>query len=232
MDTIKRIAIAIPTVDEAIYANYFKALERAGARGVAVDGKVNSSAYDALLLPGGGDVAPERYGQPRAPASRNIDPALDGLQLGALEAFVSAKKPVLGICRGHQLVNVFFGGTLIQDLSTADSHISINRKDQVHETRALEGSLIHRLYGSSPVVNSAHHQGVDRLGEGLRAVQWSDDGVIEGMEHARLPIYCVQWHPERMNAGFPCANGADRGDALFRFFVRQITPPLCPPGRQ
>ena len=79
------------------------------------------------------------------------------------------------------------------------------------------------LYGSSPVVNSAHHQGVDRLGEGLRAVQWSDDGVIEGMEHDRLPIYCVQWHPERMNAGFPCANGADRGDALFRFFVRQIT---------
>ena len=218
---IDGLRVAIPvlaTAAEGKFANYYNALRAAGATPIPVSADVDPGAFGGLLLPGGGDIAPERYGQADV-ACRCVDADLDALQFGALAAFVNAKKPVLAICRGHQLVNVFFGGALIQNLPRAEVHSRCGApRDRVHATTADRDSAIFRLYGERPSVNSNHHQGVDRLGKGLRAIQRSDDGVIEGMEHEELPILCVQWHPERMCLNHARPDTVD-GLAVFRCFV-------------
>ena len=102
--------------------------------------------------------------------------------------------PVLGICRGLQTVNVFFGGTLCQDIP---GHAAQNGADRLHRIRTSPSPL-RGLCGENCVVNSAHHQAVDRLGAGLEAVQWTADGVVEALCHQTLPVWAVQWHPERL----------------------------------
>lgn len=194
------IRIALPVQPGANIANYLRALEHLGAEGAVIHDIGDAAGYDGLLLPGGWDADPALYGQ-EIRGSMGIDPALDALQLKALALFTKAEKPVLGICRGIQMIDVFFGGTLIQHLPTSHLH---NRdegspEDKVHLTRAAAGSFLERLYGARFATNSSHHQAADRLGDGLRAVQWSDDGVIEGIEHESLPVWGVQWHPERMS---------------------------------
>ncbi|MDO4261935.1 MAG: gamma-glutamyl-gamma-aminobutyrate hydrolase family protein [Eubacteriales bacterium] len=176
-----------------------------------------ASSFGRLLLPGGGDLAPSLFGQPDL-GSRNVDPGLDRAQLTLLDAFVQAGKPVLGICRGLQLINVYFGGDLIQELSSAASHRQTEGRDQTHLVRSLPGSILHCLFGVSCTVNSAHHQGCGRAGKGLRATQLAPDGVVEGMEHAEKPVLGVQWHPERTSFSLrrPDASG---GEALFYYFL-------------
>ena len=100
----------------------------------------------------------------------------------------------MGICRGLQTVNVFFGGTLVQDLP---GHGAADGADRLHSVRTARSSLL-RICGEEAVVNSAHHQAADRLGQGLEAVQWAADGVVEAVEHRTLPVWAVQWHPERL----------------------------------
>ena len=192
-----KIAIPIPPEDK--YPNYFAALEALGAEGVKVPADVNVSDYGGLILPGGDDVDPARYHQAMNGA-QNPDPALDELQLSVIERFFQAKKPILGICRGHQLLNVYFGGTLIQDLPSGGIHDWDKglSADKVHLTSANPDSWIADIYGQSFPTNSAHHQAADRLGDGLTVDQRSADGVIEGMHHACGYVFSVQWHPERM----------------------------------
>lgn len=156
----------------------------------------DTSLYDGLILPGGGDIDPKLFGQLNN-GSRAIDPTLDRLQLAILKAFLLDKKPILGICKGMQLINIFFGGDIIQHLPSYDKH-QYNGQDQVHETTALKGSLLYCLYGDCFNVNSAHHQGVDAPGQGIRYIQYSPDHVVEGLIHTYLPVIGVQWHPERM----------------------------------
>lgn len=170
------------------YANYVSAVERAGGR-ACFNG--TPEACDALLLPGGGDMEPWRYGQPNT-ASRNLDPPRDALELDLLERFTALHKPVLGICRGMQSINVFFGGTLFQDIP---GHTQMDGVDRTHAVRAAPG-VFAALDAAS--VNSAHHQAVARIGDGLRVEQWADDGIIEAFRHTRLPVWGVQWHPERL----------------------------------
>lgn len=180
--------------------------------------------YDCLLLPGGGDITPAFFGQQNR-GSRNIDTELDILQIQALDCFVRQKKPVLGICKGMQLINIFFGGSLCQQLPTASIH-EYQDADQYHVTTALQGSLLHHLYGSEFVVNSAHHQGIRLPGKALKITQTAKDGVIEGIEHTTLPILGVQWHPERLNCAPPCTHEkktAVNGSLLFEKFLS-----LCP----
>ena len=144
------------------------------------------------------------------------------LQWQALQDFISAGRPVLGTCRGQQLINIFFGGTLIQHLPTAVHHSRDegDDRDKAHLTRAEPDSFLGRLYGAEFAVNSSHHQAIDAIGEGLRAVQWSDDSVIEGIEHIALPVWGVQWHPERMCFARARRDTVD-GAALFHWFLNE-----------
>ena len=173
------------------------------------------SLYDGLLLPGGGDIDPRLFGQLPA-GTRAFDPKLDRIQLSILDAFVEEKKPVLGICKGMQLINIYFGGDMVQHLPSAGRH-EYTKEDQFHETGALKGSFLEGLYGEKFVVNSAHHQAVDRPGEGLSVIQRSEDGVIEAISHRELPILSLQWHPERM-CGIHRREDTVDGTAVFRYF--------------
>ena len=176
----------------ARYTNYRRAVEAAGGR-VRFGG--DPSACDALLLPGGGDLEPWRYGQ-RNVASRALEPKRDVAELALLERFISCKKPILGICRGLQSINVFFGGTLLQDIP---GHCTVNGIDRMHRIKSAPSPLC-ELMEDDCIVNSAHHQAVDRLGSGLTAIQWAPDGIVEALCHRSLPIWAVQWHPERLSS--------------------------------
>jgi len=178
------------------YPNYEKALVRSGA--VVRYGQLEETpaACHGLLLPGGGDIHPRRYGAENT-ASVGIDEGRDEEELRLAAAFIAAGKPILGICRGHQLVNVALGGTLIQHI---DGHAATAAGDRVHAVRTAKGSFLADIYGQHFSVNSSHHQALGRLGSGLTPVQWCG-AVIEAAAHDALPIYTVQWHPERLFEG-------------------------------
>ncbi len=198
--------------------NYLTAIKAAGGVGDARYLPVPDLAYDGLLLTGGGDMDPALFGQKNC-GSRNIDRARDKAELALLDAFCGAGRPVLAICRGHQVVNVWLGGGLIQDLGR--SLVPFHQRegsDRVHLIRAEKGSLLHRLYGPVFPVNSGHHQALGRLGRGLTATAWSEDEVIEAAEHGTLPLICVQFHPERMTGALARPDTVD-GGAIFRAFV-------------
>lgn len=171
-----------------------------------------ASGATHLLLPGGGDITPALFGQTNH-GSYNIDTELDILQFQALDAFIASGKPVLGICKGLQLINVHFGGTIQQNIDTADRHKWIG-KDQTHyvyHSTLSHDDFFYQLYGYSAQVNSAHHQAIDLPGNDLIPVCRAGDNVIEGLMHRTLPIMAVQWHPERI-----LKNG---GDILLQYFL-------------
>ncbi len=216
---MEKLKIAIPGVGSQT-KNYFAALQALGAEPELVKIGCDPANYDGLLLPGGVDVEPWRYGQENR-GSLAMDAELDALQFTVLDAFVRAGKPILGICRGHQVINVYFGGTLIQHLPTSDSHTRDElQRDRAHLTSAEPGSFLAGLYGTRFSTNSAHHQATDRLGDGLRTVQRASDGTAEAACHETLPVWSVQWHPERMSFGFRRDDTVD-GEPLLRFFLEQ-----------
>lgn len=176
--------------------NYEMAMKRLGIAACTSLHVPDTCSFDGLILPGGSDIDPKLFAQLNA-GTRCFDPVLDRLQLAVLEAFIMDRKPVLGICKGMQLINIFFGGSMIQHLETASRHEYIE-KDQIHETAAGKGSFLEKLYGEEFAVNSAHHQGVGRPGRGIEYVQFATDGVVEGLRHSYLPVIGVQWHPERL----------------------------------
>lgn len=160
---------------------------------------------DGLVLQGGIDICPETYGGTLRDPAWAGDAIRDRYELALLRGFIEAGKPVLGVCRGAQLINVYFGGTLVQDIPSqrpgSVEHQDTKRYDRLmHAVHFEEGSSLHRLYGNSEPhrVTSIHHQCVDRLGEGLVVEAHSpQDGIIEAVRH-KGPGYVlgVQWHPE------------------------------------
>ena len=197
--------------------NYLAALSDAGGEGTALYCPAPDTGFDGLILAGGGDPDPALFGQ--RPGGSNLpDPRRDRAELALLDAYAGAGKPVLGICRGMQLLNIWAGGTLIQDLGGRNPAHRWAGADRVHPVETACGSTLAALYGRRFWANSAHHQGVDRLGAGLRAAAWSPDGVVEGLEHGSLPLWGVQFHPERMRPALGWPEAAD-GTALFRAFL-------------
>jgi len=155
---------------------------------------------DALILAGGPDTPPWRYGQEPHPETKPIHPRRDAFDRRLLQAALKRRMPILGICQGCQLINVFFGGTLIQHLPTVRWHRHERHPRLLHTVNVMTETRLSSIVGAGPLeVNSSHHQAVDQLAPGLRVSAISDDGVIEAIEPLDDgPVLGVQWHPEGM----------------------------------
>ena len=180
------------------------------------------SAVDGLVLTGGADVEPVRYGQ-EPHETTYVRPLRDSFEFGLLDAALSARLPVLGVCRGMQVLNVAFGGTLTQHLPEAIASAEHQPAPATFGTstvRLAEGSRAAAILGREIKCHCYHHQAVDVLGRGLQAVGWSADGLIEALE---LPgdefVLGVQWHPEqdiddqRLFAGLVAAAARGKGSS-------------------
>ncbi len=169
---------------------------------------------DGVLLTGGDDIEPRLYARPLpAPLLRTVhaaDPTRDFFELMLIDEVFRQRKPLLAICRGHQMLNVALGGTLLVDIERqqpgAMNHARMDKKNQiVHEVQAESGSLLAQACGKARFgVNSSHHQAVERVAKPLRATAVSRDGIIEGLElrpadgHLLPFLLAVQFHPERL----------------------------------
>lgn len=214
-----RAKVLIAGIPEEV-ENYVFALENAGLQPVVSTQLPTVEALaelSALLLPGGGDIDPSFFGQENC-GSRTIEKELDIAQLSIAEMFIKAKKPILGICKGCQVINVALHGTIIQDLANNVHHQAYLGQAVKHKAVTLKDNAYYDLFGGDEIlINSSHHQAIDTLGTGLRVCQYSDDHVIEAIQHESLPILGVQWHPERMAYSKHIAGEAD-GTLIFEYF--------------
>ncbi|GED67156.1 gamma-glutamyl-gamma-aminobutyrate hydrolase [Brevibacillus reuszeri] len=161
---------------------------------------------DGLMFIGGSDVSPSLYGQPYKKGLGHIDPARDKFELKLLDKAVKRNLPLFGICRGLQLLNVYFGGTLVQDIErgypTEINHAGFfaPKSNIAHKVKLSEEHMLYPCFGKEELaVNSFHHQMIDKLGDGLEAAAISEDGIIEAIVHKQYPfLVAVQWHPEMM----------------------------------
>jgi putative glutamine amidotransferase len=211
-------SITVGAVPERAFVNgaYIRAVQEAGGIPVLITPhftpEVQAALWqrlDGLVLTGGGDIAPGRFGEARHPTVDEVSPARDELEIDLTRRAVADAVPLFAICRGIQVLNVALGGTLMQDLPSewpnALSHSQTAPRHQpTHAVKVMgEGTHLGRLLGTLELdVNSMHHQAIKQLGEGLREVAWAPDGVVEGVE---MPgddrfVLGVQWHPEELVA--------------------------------
>jgi len=237
--SIEKAGVEFADRSLSISERYLGSLIDAGAvpltmpAGVSRDAIAESvRACAGVLLTGGDDIEPKLYGNGLpAKVRRTIETSPDGGQrdlreLLAIDEVFRQRKPLLAICRGHQMVNVALGGTLVADIPTqvpgAMAHQRMDRRNDVtHEVQLTDGSLLSKITGRRTLgVNSTHHQAVGKLAEPLRAVARSADGIIEGTELSPeaaglLPfLLTVQFHPERLADRFP------EHRAIFRAFAQ------------
>ena len=172
------------------YPNYRAALSKINQQVLISRDVDQAKNCRGLLLPGGGDIHDK----------------LDGDELATIGFFAVHHLPILGICRGMQALNVYFGGSLYDYIPNHQ----IRQGDIYHPTYTAD--VMKSLLGSHPTVNSNHHQAIKDLGYELHACQWAPDGIIEAVRHRALPILGVQWHPERCGCG----------DVLFRRFAEEM----------
>ena len=221
-----RVVIAMPRMSTdpeptVAQSKYMESLARTGAgmRWVELSDPEqavqDALTCDGLLLPGGGDMDPKFYGQARIPACGEPNLLRDAAEPLLLRAFLAADKPVLGICRGIQVMNAVLGGDLYQDIKPFEHLPHNGHWAKVHTVTVRRGTLLSRILGQDTVlVNSQHHQAVDRVAPGFTLAALSEDGIVEAIEKpdARFCLG-VQWHPEWLSDADPAMQG------LFDAFV-------------
>jgi putative glutamine amidotransferase len=234
---MRRVIIGVTTsvtkpemTPERAYVNaaYLRAVQAAGGVPVLLPPQLDPASLaalrerlDGLVLTGGGDIAPARFGETPHPAVDDVSEARDALEIDLALHAIDRAVPLLAICRGVQVLNVALGGSLHQDiasdLATDVTHVqAAPRATPTHAVTVQGESRLAATLGALEVqVNSMHHQAVKKLGRGLREVAWAPDGVIEGLEapEARGFVLGVQWHPEELVGHDPAAR------ALFRALV-------------
>ena len=210
-----------------VFADYCEAVSAAGGVPVmlprSVDPTLIVTRLDGLLLSGGEDVDPIRYGMEPVPQSTHHDQARDEFEFQLVAAAIECGVPILAICRGCQVVNVARGGTLIQHLAEVDgfSHAETDehRSMRRHSVEVATESMLRAALGTdvdsdgNAAVNSYHHQAIAEPGRGLRIVAWAPDGTVEAVESAEQRVLAVQWHPE-MHAGV---------DPIFKWLIAEST---------
>ncbi len=204
-----------PQHEMALGMPYVRALARAGAIPVVLP-PLPADAVPSLLAPlsavclsGGPDLDPSAYGASPSPDLGPVEPALDLFELEVARVADAAALPIFGICRGAQALNVARGGTLHQHLPAITDHSIDHRQtapgwEETHQVRVDPNSRLAAILGADAAwVNSFHHQAVDRLGAGLRAVAWAPDGTVEGIEDEERFVLGVQWHAETLDRSGP-----------------------------
>lgn len=209
------LTIAVPQMGTDLFrkymkSKYVKSLERAGAtvRWIELDDTEKAIkevlSCDGLLLPGGADIDPILYGREREEKCGKPNELRDKNEFQIFGTFVETKKPVLCICRGFQLLNTVYGGTLYQDIADIKkcSHSDfLKRAKAVHKVSVAKDTKLYGIFGKSELgVNSLHHQAVENIGVNLIVSAVSEDGFVEALELKEHP-FCigVQWHPEHMS---------------------------------
>jgi putative glutamine amidotransferase len=209
-------SVTVDKIPERAYVNgtYIRAVQEAGGIPLLLTPhftpEVQAALWqrlDGLILTGGGDIEPERFGESRHVAVDDVSPARDDLEIGLTQRALHDDVPLFAICRGIQVLNVALGGTLVQDIPSEWPNALVHsqtapRHEPTHAVKVMgEGTRLGRVLGTLEVdVNSMHHQAIKRLGEGLREVAWAPDGIVEGVE---MPgedrfVLGVQWHPEEL----------------------------------
>lgn len=155
------------------------------------------SRFDGICMPGGADMDPQLYGQPRAAETEEPMAHQDTFDMAVLAAALELQIPTLAICRGMQILNVIQGGDLIQHLPLS----RIAHRNVIHDVTVAEDSRLFDVVGAKRItVSSYHHQAVDAIGRDLRVVAVADDGCVEALEHTAGALLAVQWHPEDLHA--------------------------------
>jgi len=209
-------SVTIDEYPERAYVNaaYLRAVEQAGGVPVLLAPQLSAAARDALwprldglVLTGGGDIEPSRFGEAAHPKTALVSTDRDALELELVDRALRDEVPMFAICRGLQVLNVALGGSVHQHVPDAFGdgiqHSQAARRDvATHDVKLqTEGTRLGAILGTSELrVNSFHHQAVHRLGRDLRDIGWAPDNVIEALEHAdrRRFVVAVQWHPEEL----------------------------------
>ena len=205
---------------DLFFTNYGRQVSMAGGMTVLIprdSGAEVVSKLDGIVLSGGADVDPTIHSPEEDPGLSKFEPGRDSHEFEILNKAIEKDVPVLGICRGIQVINVHAGGTLFQDIP---DHANIKKPYDArhHKVRFKAGSILSDIYGSEIEVNSLHHQAIKKIAEGIEAVGWSSGGeateeVIEAIEVDNSRILAVQWHPELLPGA----------DPIFSWLIDQAT---------
>jgi len=196
------------------FADYARSVYTAGGMPVHLPIDADPADWvhhlDGLVLTGGADIDPERYGHDNTAST--VEGERDSIEFALYQAALDDEIPILGICRGFQLINVHAGGTLHQDVP-AHARYDLPPSAPAHELTIAPDSILRGLYGETRAVNSLHHQTADVIGPGLRVTAVADDGTPEALELPGAAVLAVQWHPEMMS----------HEDPTFRWVVEAAT---------